>query len=67
MSRAALAKLLGLSIGTVGLYPARSSPTTVPADATLALTRAELVRRARQMFEGAEIRAEIERELAVGF
>lgn len=27
MSRAALAKLLALSIGTVGLYPARSNPT----------------------------------------
>ncbi|WP_095091017.1 hypothetical protein [Mesorhizobium sophorae] len=64
MSRAALARLLGLSVGTVGLYPARSSPTA-PTDATLAKMRAELVRRARVTIEEAEMRAEIERDLAV--
>jgi thiamine biosynthesis protein ThiC len=65
MSRAALARLLDLSVGTVGLYPARSSLRAAPTNMTLEKMRAELVRRARQTIEEAEMRAEIERELAV--
>ena len=64
MSPADLAELLGLSVGTVRLYPARTSPTTAPTDATLAKMRAELVRRARQTLEDAAIREEIERDIA---
>lgn len=64
MSPAALARLLGLSEGTVRLYPARTSPCTAPTDATLAKMRAELVRRAHVTIKEAEWRAEIEQEIA---
>lgn len=64
MSPATLAKLVGLSVGTIRLYPARTSPDTAPTDATLAKMRQELVRRARQTIEEAEWRAEIEQEIA---
>lgn len=63
MSPAALAKLLGLSLGTVRLYPSWTT-TTAPTDATLAKMRAELVRRARQTLAEAEARAEIEQDIA---
>ncbi|MBZ9705351.1 hypothetical protein LB543_01230 [Mesorhizobium sp. ESP7-2] len=65
MSPAALARLLGLSVGTVRRLPAWSDPAFAPTNATLALMRAELVRRARATIEEAELRAEIEAELAV--
>ncbi|MCY0726101.1 hypothetical protein OVW19_30630, partial [Klebsiella pneumoniae] len=42
-----------------------ADPLVAPTDATLAKMRAELVRRARQTIEEAELRAEIEAELAV--
>lgn len=64
MSPSALAGLVGLSVGTVRQYPARSSPLMAPTHTTLAKMRAELVRRARQTLEEAEWRAEIEREIA---
>jgi transcriptional regulator with XRE-family HTH domain len=64
MSPAALARLVGLSVGTVRLYPARTSPDTAPTDATLAKMRQELVRRARQTLAEAEWRAEIEQDIA---
>lgn len=64
MSPAALAKLLGLSPGTVRSYPGRSSPTLAPTNATLAKMRAEIVRRAVQRAEEAATRAEIERDIA---
>ncbi|RWQ14811.1 hypothetical protein [Mesorhizobium sp.] len=65
MSPAALAKLVGLSVGTVRHFPAWTSPLDAPTDATLALMRAELVRRAHATLAEAEMRAEIEAELAV--
>lgn len=64
MSPTELAKLLGLSPGTIRVYPARSSPYTAPTDATLAKMRAELVRRAVAVAAEAEARAEIARDLA---
>lgn len=64
MSPAALAGLVGLSVSTIRLYPARTSPDTAPTDATLAKMRAEIVRRARITIEEAEWRAEIEQEVA---
>jgi hypothetical protein len=64
MSPAALAKMLGLSVGTVRLYPARTSPDTAPTDATLAKMRAELVRRARLTLAEAAMRREIEQDIA---
>ncbi|RWC46095.1 MAG: hypothetical protein EOS55_18260 [Mesorhizobium sp.] len=65
MSPAALARLLGLSVGTVRRLPAWSDPAFAPTDATLDLMRAELVRRAHATLAEAEMRAEIEAELAV--
>lgn len=64
MSPAALAKLVGLTPGTIRVYPARSSPYTAPTDSTLAKMRAELVRRAVAAAAEAEARAEIARENA---
>lgn len=64
MSPATLAELLDLSVGTIRLYPARTSPTTAPTDVTLAKMRAELVRRARQTLKEAAIRKEIKRDIA---
>jgi hypothetical protein len=63
MSPAALAKLLGLSVNTVRLYPAWTT-TTAPTDAALGKMRAELIRRARQTLLEAAIRREIEQDIA---
>lgn len=64
MSPAALAELVGLSVGTVRRYPARTSPAVAPTKATLAKMRAEVVRRAIVRADEAAARAEIERSIA---
>lgn len=64
MPPTALAKLIGVTKGTVRTYPGAPSSTAAPTNATLAKMRAEVVRRAVQRAEEAATRAEIEREIA---
>lgn len=64
MSSAALARLLGLAETTVRTLPCWSSARAAPTDATLAIMRQELVRRACQTLAEAAMRAEIEQEIA---
>ncbi|PRD44387.1 hypothetical protein C5748_07355 [Phyllobacterium phragmitis] len=63
MSRAELAGLLGLSVGTVRNLPGWSSASLAPTDATLATMRRELVKRTRERLEEARIQREIDRQI----
>lgn len=65
LSPAQLADLIGVSRGTVRLYPGKAGTTTAPTVATIEKMRAAVVRRARKTLEDARVRAEIERENAL--
>lgn len=62
MSATELADVLGLSVGTVRLYPGWTL-SRAPTDATLKKMRLELVRQMHQRLENLQIRHDIERRL----
>lgn len=63
MSPTELARLLGLSEGTIGRLPMWTSSYAAPTEKTLTLMRRELVRRTRERLAEARMRREIEHQM----